>query len=111
MTPSDTDQANTQPANAAARTELEARLTSPQGPDVRAQYLTRLHALAARIDRQITRGLSRIDYQTSRALAQAVATATEILEQHPAAQATASSLPSPADPSAPRPLSNDRRQP
>lgn len=103
MTFPNTDQTNTAATNAVGRTELETRLTSPQGQLVRAQHLARLHALATRIDRQINGGLNRTDYQIGRSLARAVAAATEILEQHPAARTTTNDLPTPANPSTPPP--------
>jgi|GEM_PF-827553 len=80
-----------------AHTELQKRLASPLGPEIRAAHQARLQELVTSIRKQLNSGVSPADYAIGRALEKAVTTASEILEQHTDTGEQASTgLPKPA---------------
>ena len=65
-------------------TELEERLAHPSGTPLRNELLARLGALEQRLRQRISEGLSRKDYDTCQACAEAAVAALQIVAHWPA---------------------------
>lgn len=65
-------------------TELEERLAHPSGAPLRTELLTRLGALEHRLRQRISEGLSRKDYDSCQACAEAAVAARQIVAHWPA---------------------------
>jgi hypothetical protein len=83
LSPANMIQNTAEQALPAAYTDLEAQLQAPEGAALRHAHLTRLHALAARLHTELSRGLGPESYATGRALAHAIDAAITILDGTP----------------------------
>lgn len=65
------------------QSELEEKLTSPQGAVIKEKYLSRLRTLEIRIQAYLKAGPCQVQYASSQALANAVETAIIIMKNYP----------------------------